>query len=142
MGEVGPGSLQAIATIGLPTTDAIEATVPGGGDEPGVSGGQAGVVIGGTDGTVVDAPSPPTAETGPFDSDGAQVSTSPVVEGDLIERARQEDARHWAEHQRPISAETLRRRLRIGAARSRMLVSIIRTDQAGRRSSLVDAAAG
>ncbi|WP_328500845.1 SpdA protein [Streptomyces sp. NBC_00457] len=45
---------------------------------------------------------------------------------DLLERARQEDADHWELHQRPISAETLRKRLRIGAARSRMLVAAIR----------------
>jgi hypothetical protein len=49
-----------------------------------------------------------------------------VVNGDLVDRARREDARHWAAHQRPISAETLRKNLRIGSARSRMLVSIIR----------------
>ena len=44
---------------------------------------------------------------------------------DLLERARQEDARHWETFQRPISAETLRKRLRIGAARSRMLVTMV-----------------
>jgi hypothetical protein len=47
---------------------------------------------------------------------------------DLLERARREDADHWERHQRPISAETLRKRLRIGAARARMLVAAIRGD--------------
>ncbi|WP_307134301.1 SpdA protein [Streptomyces aurantiacus] len=47
---------------------------------------------------------------------------------DLLARARREDADHWELHRRPISAETLRKRLRIGAARSRMLVAAIRGD--------------
>jgi hypothetical protein len=51
---------------------------------------------------------------------------SRMFDDDLLERARQENARHWAEHRRPISADTLRKRLRVGAARSRMLVSMIR----------------
>jgi hypothetical protein len=55
-------------------------------------------------------------------------STSTPVDDDLLERARQEDARHWEAHRRPISADTLRKRLRIGAARSRLLVAIIRAD--------------
>ncbi|MEV0910772.1 SpdA protein [Streptomyces hokutonensis] len=46
--------------------------------------------------------------------------------GDLLERARAEDARHWQTHRRPISAETLRKRLHIGAARSRTLVAVLR----------------
>jgi hypothetical protein len=52
-----------------------------------------------------------------------------MVDDDLLERARQENARHWEEHRRPIAADTLRKRLRIGAARSRMLVSMIRADR-------------
>ena len=62
--------------------------------------------------------------------------------GDLVELARQEDARHWAVYQGPISAETLRKRLRIGAARSRMLVSVIRADRVGQRTRELDAATG
>jgi hypothetical protein len=56
------------------------------------------------------------------------------VDDDLLERARQEDARHWEECRRPISAETLRKRLGVGAARSRMLVSMVRSGQSGRTS--------
>jgi hypothetical protein len=56
----------------------------------------------------------------------ATLPTPVVVDGDLADRARREDVRHWATHHRPISAETLRKSLRIGAARSRTLVSIIR----------------
>ncbi|WP_103355603.1 hypothetical protein [Amycolatopsis sp. CA-128772] len=55
-----------------------------------------------------------------------------LVDDDLLERARQEDVRHWDAHRRPISAETLRRKLRIGAARSRLLVASIRADSHGR----------
>jgi hypothetical protein len=48
------------------------------------------------------------------------------VDDDLLERARDADACHWDQHRRPISADTLRKKLRIGAARSRLLVAIIR----------------
>jgi hypothetical protein len=54
----------------------------------------------------------------------------PVVPAidDLLERARKEDARHWEVHRRPVSAETLRRSLHVGAARSRLLVAMIRAE--------------
>jgi hypothetical protein len=62
-------------------------------------------------------------------SDGqSSLAASSMVDDDLLERARAADARHWDEHRRPISADTLRRKLRIGAARSRLLVAIIRAD--------------
>lgn len=46
---------------------------------------------------------------------------------DLLHRARAEDVLHWQHHQRPISAETLRKRLRIGAETSRGLVAELRS---------------
>ncbi|WP_328442483.1 DUF2637 domain-containing protein [Streptomyces sp. NBC_00444] len=49
----------------------------------------------------------------------------------LLARARQMDARHRALHQRPVSAESLRRELRIGAARSRELVALVRAGRNG-----------
>jgi hypothetical protein len=49
---------------------------------------------------------------------------------DLLEFARVLDAEHWSVRQRPISAETLRRELKIGAHRARALVGQIRTDHA------------
>ncbi|MFD5542733.1 SpdA protein [Streptomyces sp. NPDC127079] len=52
-----------------------------------------------------------------------------TVHDALLERARREDAEHWERHRRPISAETLRKRLRIGAARSRTLVATLRSDR-------------
>jgi hypothetical protein len=65
---------------------------------------------------------------------------SGTVDDDLLEWAKEEDVRHWAVHRRPISADTLRRKLRIGAARSRLLVAMIRADSQG-RSAQVDPAA-
>ena len=47
---------------------------------------------------------------------------------DLLHRARAEDVLHWQHHQRPISAETLRKRLHIGATIARNLVAQLRTD--------------
>lgn len=45
-----------------------------------------------------------------------------------LDRARTEDAAHRAVHQKPISAENLRVRLRIGAAPARQLVKIVRDE--------------
>jgi len=39
-----------------------------------------------------------------------------------------EDQEHWRTYRRPISAETLRKRLRVGATTARALVSILRTE--------------
>lgn len=57
---------------------------------------------------------------------------SRMVDDNLLELPREADARHWDAHRRPISADTLRRKLHIGAARSRLLVKIIRDDSQGR----------
>ncbi|WP_328451964.1 hypothetical protein [Amycolatopsis sp. NBC_00438] len=48
------------------------------------------------------------------------------LDEDLVERARLADADYWRQHRRPISAETLRKQLRIGAATSRSLVAVVR----------------
>lgn len=54
------------------------------------------------------------------------------VHGDpLLERARRVDARHRELHQRPVSAESLRKELRIGADRSRQLVALVRASHNG-----------
>ncbi|WP_239309739.1 MULTISPECIES: hypothetical protein [unclassified Frankia] len=47
---------------------------------------------------------------------------------DLLHRARAEDVLHWQQHQRPISAETLRKRLAVGTGTARGLVTRLRTD--------------
>ncbi|ABD09523.1 hypothetical protein ThrDRAFT_04177 [Frankia casuarinae] len=49
-------------------------------------------------------------------------------EQDLLHRARAEDVLHWQQHQRPISAETLRKRLHVGAGTARRLVAQLRSD--------------
>ncbi|MEV0481861.1 hypothetical protein AB0I69_14785 [Streptomyces sp. NPDC050508] len=96
--EVGPGLLQAISGIRAVTNAAP--TLPRSSSGP--TGGR--------------LRSMPAAEAGTW-NDGAD---------DLLERARVEDARHWQAHRRPISAETLRKRLHVGAARSRSLVAVLR----------------
>ncbi|MGI5192710.1 DUF2637 domain-containing protein [Streptomyces sp. CA-288835] len=50
-------------------------------------------------------------------------------EDSLLARAQVLDARHRELHQRPISAETLRKELRIGASRSRQLTSLVRASR-------------
>ncbi|MFJ6895211.1 DUF2637 domain-containing protein [Streptomyces hokutonensis] len=101
--EVGPGLLQAISSIRAVVGDG--ATLPGGGSS--TTGGRLCRVSAVDSGTGVN---------------GAD---------DLFERARAEDAWHWQAYRRPISAETLRKRLHIGAARSRSLVAVLRTRSAG-----------
>jgi hypothetical protein len=61
---------------------------------------------------------------------GSRATGGRVPEGELLERARAEDARHRELHQRPISAEVLRKRLRVGAVRSRSLVAQLRAEHA------------
>ena len=46
----------------------------------------------------------------------------------LLDQARREDAAHRMAHQKPISADTLRSRLGVGAAPARRLVKIIRAE--------------
>lgn len=52
----------------------------------------------------------------------------------LLDQARQEDAAHRVAHQKPISADTLRIRLGIGATQARCLVKIIRAEFQARTS--------
>ncbi|WP_234313919.1 SpdA protein [Streptomyces sp. NBRC 109706] len=55
-------------------------------------------------------------------------TNTPHLEQELLKRARAEDAQHQQEHQRPISAETLRMRLGVGARKSRALVAAVRSE--------------
>jgi hypothetical protein len=50
----------------------------------------------------------------------------------LLERVRRIDAQHREDHQRPASAESLRKELRVGAERAGQLVGAVRADQNGR----------
>ncbi|WP_413804438.1 SpdA protein [Streptomyces sp. OE57] len=67
----------------------------------------------------------------PPDEDDQESQLGPGGD-DLLKRAMVEDARHWEMYQRPISAETLRKRLHVGAARSRMLVAMVRSARTDR----------
>lgn len=61
--------------------------------------------------------------------DSADTASPPPHDEDddsLRERAYRLDAEHWGLHQRPISAETLRRQLGIGSLRARALTHHIR----------------
>jgi hypothetical protein len=82
----------------------------------------------------------------PFDSDTSSAlfvarSTEPAPPGrpvrdqeieqvavELLDRARREDRLHREVHQRPISAESLRQLLGVGAGRSRLLVKLVREE--------------
>ncbi|MFJ9630065.1 SpdA protein [Streptomyces sp. NPDC101175] len=102
--EVGPGLLQAISTT-----------------QPPERASDSGPLRDKDSDAIIDESRLPTAERD--DQQLAPRSREDV----LLERALEEDARHWELHQRPISAETLRKQLHVGAAKSRMLVSEIRT---------------
>ena len=62
---------------------------------------------------------------GPIEGEGSH-SGDP-----LLARALMLDAQHRDLHQRPISAETLRKELRVGAGRSRQLTALVRISRAG-----------
>jgi len=69
-------------------------------------------------------------ETGGEDAKG--VGGRDRVGGDsLMERARLLDAEHRELYQRPVSAESLRKELRVGAQRSRQLVALVRASGKG-----------
>jgi hypothetical protein len=104
--HVGPGLLQAISQTG--------------GTAPGAADPTAATAAGGDAGSAGRVPMRgPRRGGGPPSADFCD---------DLLERARAEDARHRELHHRPISAETLRKRLNVGAARSRSLVARVRAD--------------
>jgi hypothetical protein len=117
--EVGPDLLRALTTARRPdeaTSDNAKRMEASGADEPT------------TVGTPRESPGENTKPSGaPADRQSSLAATD-MIDDDLLDRARAANARHWDEHRRPISADTLRKRLRIGAARSRLLVAIIRAD--------------
>ncbi|WP_238435589.1 MULTISPECIES: hypothetical protein [unclassified Frankia] len=69
------------------------------------------------------------------DADLSGPSRSQTGEGaqeqDLFHRARAEDVLHWQQHHRPISAETLGKRLHVGSRKARKLVTHLRSDTHG-----------
>ena len=115
--EVGPGLLQAISN---PPKARIHANSSGTGAELDLRAT-----------STVPTNMGPTTATGRSQGPATDSADRPAASDfDLVDRALREDARHWAAYQRPISAETLRKNLHISAARSRMLVSIVRAERA------------
>lgn len=98
--EVGPGLLQALATIAQGISD--KHTVD-------------------NNEITMDAPYTPKIPA----QDSTVTVLAPLPE-ELIQRALELDERHWRQHGRPISAESLRREMRIGSTRARGLVRQIR----------------
>lgn len=69
------------------------------------------------------------AQTVDSDSTSAEQSEGVNVDAELLERARDEDRRHRELYQRPVSAESLRKALGVGAERSRALVKLVRAER-------------
>ncbi len=86
------------------------------------------------DPTVTDQPTASAPVCQPLGAGLRSAGTAPhrasdkTREQDLLHRARAEDVLHWQRHQRPISAETLRKRLHVGAGTARRLVAQLRSD--------------
>ncbi|WP_245769368.1 DUF2637 domain-containing protein [Streptomyces indicus] len=66
---------------------------------------------------------------------GGEEGGEPVQEMGMLESALAADARHRAMHRRPISSETLRKELKVGAKRARQLVGQVRERRDGESSS-------
>lgn len=111
--EVGPGLLEAMNS---PTRGFAQPTDVGGAREP------AGPVY------KEELTLPKTRTNGELIEVSVAASTGDPR--DLLSRARAADRRHWELHQRPISAETLRKELHVGASRSRELVAHVRSESA------------
>ncbi|WP_307133395.1 SpdA protein [Streptomyces aurantiacus] len=114
--EVGPGLLQTIADVQRHRASGLDSRSDRHGTAVVTSQGQGSEVEPGVSGRI--------SASGRY----ASVTERPSCGDDLLERARQEDVRHRQVCQRPVSAETLRRQFRIGAARSRMLVAMVRAE--------------
>lgn len=71
--------------------------------------------------------SSPTTKVGEGEADQRRLDKK-AREQDLLHRARAEDVLHWQHQQRPISADTLRKRLHVGAPTARRLVAQLRSD--------------
>jgi hypothetical protein len=117
--EVGPGFLQAISAFSVTGVAIWEQEAPGVGHADSMVRASA---------DSADEPVQPDASAGnrmPRDRRKASQWRSPEL---FLDRVSREDAAHRVEHQRPISAETLRMRLGIGAARARRLVQSVRAE--------------
>ncbi len=107
--EVGPGLLQAIQT-----------TAPSQGFSPAAKKAD----------RPQDSVTPPTIARSRQKAAGttSRQTERDARQQDLLHRARAEDVLHWQHHHRPISAETLRKRLNVGTGTARNLVAHLRRD--------------
>lgn len=110
--DVGPGLLRAIGTASSRA-----------GRGPGRSARQTGYMDSDDD---TSEPKLQTDENA-APRDGEQAVVRRTSEA-LLALARREDAAHRVAHQKPISAETLRIRLGVGATRARRLIKIVRSE--------------
>ncbi len=141
--EVAPGFLHAIANTEPASTTTAQAAGPCVNDDLDFAKDRAGTMARDiNDATVGQAPQPSgtvpvdgTSDpplrslgeaTGHLNHTQREPRRQPIE--NLLEQARQIDGWHRGMYLRPVSAETLRKRLRIGSARSRSLVAIIRSD--------------
>lgn len=113
--EVGPGLLQAIEKVGELAGEQSHTDVEVSCPEPASSIEETATrtVVNNMAGQRVGSSVPGTL--GQTDDDDP-----------LVPDAYRLDAEHWEQHQRPISAESLRRRLGVGSRRARALVSVVR----------------
>lgn len=117
-GEVGPNLLRALSVVSIDTGSGPLSDA----SSPARSKGRMERVVGPTT-RWRDEPVEASA--------GCRISD---LDENLVQRARQADADHWLRFCRPISAETLRKQLRVGARTSRALVAVVRPEAAGVRS--------
>ncbi|MFD8496000.1 hypothetical protein [Amycolatopsis sp. NPDC059657] len=117
--ETGPGLLRALSTVntGVDTTSAAPMV-----DGVGEVGQDVAVV--------------------PHDKQTESACGGVDLDDKLVERARRADAEHWRRLRRPISAETLRKQLRVGARTSRALVAVVRGENAPGGHELLTAGGG
>ena len=65
----------------------------------------------------------------------AATGVTPILPGDLLDRARELDAEHRAATGRPISRDTLRDQMRIGRDRAGAIVAVVRAEAAAKVES-------
>jgi hypothetical protein len=112
--EVGPGLLQAMRPA---RSDVLLEGAPAGGGAHGLVAAE----------PQAQRERPATTEMRPARKGTPQTGRK-ACDQDLLHRARAEDVLHWQQYQRPISAETLRKRLQVGTPTARKLVAQLRSD--------------
>jgi hypothetical protein len=78
----------------------------------------------------------PEIESAAHQSRTAAPASGNILSAEVLERARREGLDHWDRYRRPISTETLRKRLRVGAKTSRALVEVVRTESTFRQAQV------